>query len=129
MTMTAKTTFADDDATPRTAVELEAEIDELEYKGRQHQENWSALKATEARLNAELAAHTAAGAAAQDALDKLPKDASAGETYKAKLSVITAEAEAGEVAEQLIALLPELRSTPKMIAENAAAIKAARAAS
>jgi hypothetical protein len=126
--MTAKTTFADDDAPKRTAEELEVAIDELEYKGRRLAEELETLQKHDAWHAAQIVHHEVELVAAQDALAKLPADATAGETYRAKLAVVTAELNVGEFAEQRSELQKELEATPKLIADNVKAIKAARAA-
>jgi hypothetical protein len=120
------TTFAhpDDDSTQDPA----ALLAELEYRQKRHVENMDGLRAHDVYLAGQIAHHDAEFAATTTALEHLPADATAGATYKAKLAVITAEFNAGEFAEHRAELQKELEATPKAIADNAKAIKAARAA-
>lgn len=80
-------------------------------------------------MQSEIARHDAELVTANDALAKLPNDASAVVVFEAKTAVVNVEFNRNLLKEQLANLQPELLATPGLIEANEKAVAAARAES
>jgi hypothetical protein len=107
--------------------DLDAEIAELEYRGRRHVENLAGLRAMDAHQTSEIARLDAKLVALADYTAQLPASADAATVHQAKKATIDAELERGLMAEERARLQSELAAIPKLIKDNAAAVEALKA--
>lgn len=116
-------------STPPTAAPTAAEheLEQLLDVGRRLSEELETIQKHAAHLKSEIERHESDLAAANAALDALPKDASAVTVHGAKTVVIAIEMNRGRLQEQLAALQPELDEVPALIQANREAVAGARA--
>jgi hypothetical protein len=107
--------------------DLDAEIAELEYRGRRHLENLAGLRAMEAHQASEIARLDAKLLALADYQAQLPTSADAVSVHEAKKAIIDTELERDLMAEERARLQPELAATPKLIQDNAKAVEKLKA--
>jgi uncharacterized coiled-coil protein SlyX len=107
--------------------DLDAEIAELEYRGRRHAENLAGLRAMEAHQTSEIARLDAELVALADNQAQLPASADAASVHEAKKAIIDTELARDLMAEERARLQSELAATPKLIEDNTAAIEALKA--
>lgn len=107
--------------------DLDAEIADLEYRGRRHVENLAGLRAMDAHQASEIARLDAELVALADYKSQLPARADAASVHEAKKAIIDTELARDLMAEERARLQPELAATPKLIEDNESAIAALKA--